>query len=116
MLMQRLKLFIYNLLLWFDCGLNMLCGGSPFETCSSRLGRHYETSEPARALADLLDWAAFTPSGSSHQLLPTATDNTIKDVDLVTEPHILTVTWVFGTGDRTGTEECRYDVKNLLHA
>ena len=59
---------------------------------------------------------AFSPTGNTHQLLLNAADNTIKDVELVTEPHILTVTWVFGSGDRTGTEECRYDVKNLQHA
>ena len=57
----------------------------------------------------------FTPSGSTHSIALTATDNTIKDATLSAEPHIVTVGWTFGAGDKLGTEECKYDVKNLLY-
>ena len=55
-----MKLYLYNLLFLLpDCALNTLFCGSPFETCSSRLGRHYETSDAARTVADIVDGAAF---------------------------------------------------------
>ena len=60
------KLYVYNFLLWLDCGLNMVFGGSPFETCSSRLGRYYETNRAARILADGIDWAAFKLAGEMN--------------------------------------------------
>jgi hypothetical protein len=60
------KLWIYNQLLVMDCGLNALFGGSPFETCSSRLGRHYYTSKVARVVADVVDWIAFKLAGEMN--------------------------------------------------
>jgi len=53
------KLWIFNQLLTIDCSLNSLFGGSPFETISSRLGRHYDSSKSARTVADIIDWIAF---------------------------------------------------------
>lgn len=61
-----MKRFIWNYLLWRDCGLNIAFGGSPFETCSSRLGRNYETSEAARFFADIIDWLAFKGFGEMN--------------------------------------------------
>lgn len=63
---DRVKLWIFNQLLVMDCGLNALFGGSPFETCSSRLGRHYETSSIARRVADCIDWVAFKLAGEMN--------------------------------------------------
>lgn len=61
-----MSLWIYNQLLAMDCGLNTLLGGSPFETCSSRLGRHYNTSHEARVVADVIDWVAFHLAGEMN--------------------------------------------------
>ncbi|MBW4057181.1 MAG: hypothetical protein HIU83_17690 [Proteobacteria bacterium] len=61
-----MKLYIYNQLLVLDCGLNALFGGSPFETYSSRLGRHYATSRAARVVADIIDWVAFHLAGEMN--------------------------------------------------
>lgn len=61
-----MKLWIYNYLLWRDCGLNQFFGGSPYETCSSRLGRHYESSKVARVVADVIDWCAFKLAGEMN--------------------------------------------------
>lgn len=36
------------------------------ETCSSRLGRHYETSSTARIVADIIDWIAFKLAGEMN--------------------------------------------------
>ena len=63
---DRVKLWVFNLLLVLDCGLNALFGGSPFETCSSRLGRHYDTSRSARVVADAVDWVAFKLAGEMN--------------------------------------------------
>jgi hypothetical protein len=60
------KLWIYNQLIVLDCALNSLFGGSPFETCSSRLGRHYDTSATARFVADIIDWCAFRLAGEMN--------------------------------------------------
>jgi hypothetical protein len=56
----------WNILGWADCGLNVLFGGSYLETCSSRLGRHYETSAAARRVADVIDWWAFALAGEMN--------------------------------------------------
>ena len=61
-----IRLWIYNQLLSLDCALNSLCGGSPFETCSSRLGRHYDSSNIARVVADVIDWLAFKLVGEMN--------------------------------------------------
>ena len=44
----------------------MLFGGSSLETCSSRLGRHYEASKSAKFFADTIDWVAFTVFGQMN--------------------------------------------------
>ena len=61
-----MKLWVFNQLLALDCGLNAVFGGSPYETCSSRLGRHYDTSRPARVVADVIDWVAFKLAGEMN--------------------------------------------------
>ena len=61
-----MKLYFYNFLLWIDCGLNVLFGGSSFETCCSRLGRYYEISSSARFFADIIDWIAFRLAGEMN--------------------------------------------------
>lgn len=61
-----MKLWIYNQLLTIDCALNSVFGGSPFETISSRLGRHYDTSRAARFVADIVDWVAFRLAGEMN--------------------------------------------------
>lgn len=63
---DRVKLWIFNQLLTMDCGLNSLFGGSPFETISSRLGRHYDSSNIARRVADCVDWVAFELAGEMN--------------------------------------------------
>jgi hypothetical protein len=60
------KLWIHNQLLALDCNLNAKFGGSPFETISSRLGRHYDVSRTARVVADVIDWCAFKLSGEMN--------------------------------------------------
>lgn len=61
-----MKLYVFNLLLVLDCGINVLFGGSPYETCSSRLGRHYETNKVAKVVADVIDWTAFKLAGEMN--------------------------------------------------
>ena len=58
--------YLWNHLLTLDCWLNVWFGGSPFETCSSRLGRHYDTSEVARVVADVVDCVAFYGFGEMN--------------------------------------------------
>ena len=61
--MGTIKLYIWNFLGWIDCGLNVFFGGSYMETCSSRLGRHCETSKAACIAADAVDRLAFYLAG-----------------------------------------------------
>lgn len=61
-----MKHIIWNILGWIDCGLNVAFGGSYMETCSSRLGRHYETSRIVRRVADCVDWLAFYLAGEMN--------------------------------------------------
>lgn len=61
-----MKLYVWNFFGWIDCGLNILFGGSYMETCSSRLGRHYETVAIARHVADVIDWFAFWMAGEMN--------------------------------------------------
>ena len=42
--MSKLQRYFYNLALVCDLGLNAISGGSPRETCSSRLWRHREVA------------------------------------------------------------------------
>lgn len=36
----KLRIYILNILLWIDIGINVIIfGGSPYETCSSRAGK-----------------------------------------------------------------------------
>ena len=37
--MQKIKRYVWNLLIAFDQGVNTVCGGDPDETISSRMGK-----------------------------------------------------------------------------
>lgn len=38
--------FLRNVLVWLDCGINVLLAGSPYETLSSRAHRMREKGQP----------------------------------------------------------------------
>jgi hypothetical protein len=57
--MKAIQQYIYNILVWIDEGLSTIFLGSPHETCSSRLGRHYDTSRVARICADGVNYVAL---------------------------------------------------------
>lgn len=57
--MQYIQRYIYNILLLCDLALNTICGGSPFETCSSRLGRYYDTNKAAHFIGNIINWVAY---------------------------------------------------------
>jgi len=61
--MSCIKRYFYNWLLLFDQALNTLFGGSPMETCSSRLGRHYGKDQVATDIADVLNWIVLKVFG-----------------------------------------------------
>ena len=63
MSVAKVKRYFYNQLLVADIWLNVQFGGSPYETCSSRLGRHEDTSKIAHAVAMCIDWVAYKLSG-----------------------------------------------------
>jgi hypothetical protein len=54
----------------------------------------------------------FSPTGSTHKIVLSVADNTPVDALLLTEPRVVTITWLYGTSSQ-GTEEYRYSVRNL---
>ena len=54
----------------------------------------------------------FTPTGSTHDITITATENRILDAARNVEERIVTVSFTFGAG-KNGNGEYRYGVKNL---
>jgi hypothetical protein len=50
--------YFLNILIWLDIGINVIFfGGSPYETCSSRIGRHADNNEKwAIILSDILSF------------------------------------------------------------
>lgn len=50
--------YLLNILLWLDLGVNTFTGGSPYESVSSRLGRHYRGTWIER-MVDRFAWEIF---------------------------------------------------------
>lgn len=61
-----LSRYFYNWLCWIDIGLNVLCAGDYRETCSSRLGRHYNDNKAAHIIADTINWVALHVFGQAN--------------------------------------------------
>ena len=64
---------------------------------------------------EILDWTAFVPTASTHDLTITATQNAIINTDLAKETKILTVEITYGTDSKLATNEYQYDVVNLKY-
>ena len=58
--------YFLNILCWIDCGINTLFAGDYKETCSSRLGRHYNDVWIARKIADIINWIALHVFGQAN--------------------------------------------------
>lgn len=54
--MNRLYKYTVNLLIALDQMVNAICGGSPDETISSRVGRNYPNSLIAKLIDALFFW------------------------------------------------------------
>ena len=50
--------YLMNLILWLDLGLNTFTFGSPYESVSSRLGRHYKGTW-VEVMVDKFAWHIF---------------------------------------------------------
>jgi hypothetical protein len=79
-----MKRYIYNHLIILDTWLNVIFCGSPYETCSSRLGRYYDTSRTARVVADCIDWIAYRLVGEmNHCKSNILLESHYKDLEVI---------------------------------
>jgi hypothetical protein len=60
--MNKLRQYIWNILISIDQFGNTITGGAPDETISSRLGRNYQGSWIER----LVDWGAYVLTGKKN--------------------------------------------------
>jgi len=62
---------------------------------------------------EILAWASFTPSSSSHTITITAAQNARTVTGSYPETMVVTFEWTYGTGSYTGTGEVSYQIVNL---
>lgn len=71
----------YNVLRWIDQGINVVTGGDPRQTLSSRLGRaELAGSKPAKAFCAVLSWIFRDPGHCVNVIIPG--DNAMESIDI----------------------------------
>ena len=81
MLIYNIKRYLLNLLLWLDIGSNVIIfGGSPYETISSRVGKHADKGELWACRICLVLAAVLGKQHCKNSEVPSYNDNLRGDL------------------------------------